>query len=252
MGAIYAFCFVPIDRLDGLKLDDCGWDSPVRIESAGGVAAVAAEVPPGLWDAPRPGRPGADLGRLLPQVQAHRRVVSRTMSRAPAFPLPFGTLYPSRPALLLDTARRRRVLRGFFAAMEGREEWAVKLVLDRGLAIEARVRALFPDPRQTQGSDSRASPLGRRQRVQAERGLGDWLCGEIEGLRLKLGGLCESLVARPAAGPAVAHWACLVGPGGGAALAEAVALLAGPLADRGVALHCSGPSPLYSFRDPRP
>lgn len=247
MGALYSFCFAPAQGVAALELADCGWEDPIRIDVAGGVAAVVAEVPRERFEGPEAETRLADLPWLLPRVEAHDRVIARVMERASVFPLRFGTLFSSREALTLETLRRRRALTAFFAAMAGREEWAVKAVLMREQAIEARRLALFPQGPDDGVSAGRSYLLRQRQRAEAERALGPWLSGVVAELDRQLRGLCASVVVRPAAEPAVANWASLAERGHGAELVAALDRLAPDYEALGIELHCSGPWPLYSF-----
>lgn len=247
MGAIYAFCFAPADRIDGLNLNACGWDDPVGLEVTGPIAAVASEVPRERFEGPQAERNLADLHWLLPRLQAHDRVIACAMVGAAVFPLRFATLFSSRQALAIEVARRRRKLLDFFAAMDGREEWAVKALLARDRAIESRRLALFPQAEPETGASGRGYLLRQRQKSEAEKALREWVDGLVADLDQRLRGLALQVVARPASDPAVGNWACLAGPGGALRLRAEVDRFSALYADQGVELHCSGPWPLYSF-----
>lgn len=247
MGALYAFCFAPAARLAGIDLNGCGWEDPVGTEVTGGIAAVAAEVPRERFEGPEAELRLADLGWLLPRVEAHDRVIAAAMAGATVFPLRFGTLFSSRQALAMEVARRRRTLLEFFAAMDGRGEWAVKALLVHDRALESRRIALFPESAEDPGTSGRNYLQRQRQKVQAEQALGPWLAGVVAGLDLRLRGLSESVVARTATDPVVGNWACLLGPGGVERLRTEIDRLGTEQLAHGIELHCSGPWPLYSF-----
>jgi len=250
MRAIYAFCFAPasleVEQALALGLDDCGWEEPVYISTAAGLKAVLSDCPADRFAGAQAEGRLADLKWLLPRVEAHDRVITRTMAATTVFPLPFGTLFSSAGALALEAARRRHTLLGFFDRMPGHEEWAVKALLDRERATAARLRELFPA-----ATDStvggRGYLLRQRQKVQAEQAIGPWLHGLIADLDLELRRYSKAVVTRPARDPAVANRACLVAPGGAQALREAIDRIQAPHLEYGLELHCSGPWPLYSF-----
>ncbi|WP_295389016.1 GvpL/GvpF family gas vesicle protein [uncultured Thiodictyon sp.] len=248
MRALYAFCFAPasLDLSADLGLDTCGWEDPVYISPTAGLKAILSNCPAERFAGDEAEQRLGDLDWLLPRVQAHDRVIAHAMTATTVFPLPFGTLFSSVTALAMEAARRRHTLLEFFKRMDGREEWAVKVLLDRDRAIAARQAELFPD--------SVAAPVGgrgyllaQRQKVQAERALGPWLSAVVADLDTALRDYSEAIVTRPARDPAVANRACLVGPGGGQALRAALDRLGAPYVAQGLELHCSGPWPLYSF-----
>jgi hypothetical protein len=247
---IYAFCFAPasldVSSAADLGLGDCGWDEPISIAPTAGLRAVLSYCPAERFAGAEAEERLADLQWLLPRVEAHDRVIARTMAAATVFPLPFGTLFSTSSALAMEVARRRHTLLDFFDRMEGREEWAVKALLDNKRAIAARTRQIFPGAADAPVG-GRGYLLQQRQRVEAERAIGPWLSEVIMDLDQHLRRHCETVVTRPARDPAVANWACLAAPGGRMALREAVASIAPLYLEDGLELHCSGPWPLYSF-----
>ena len=250
MRAIYAFCFAPasleVDRVADLGLDDCGWEEPVYISPAAGLKAVLSDCPAERFAGAEAEERLADLKWLLPRVEAHDRVITRATAAATVFPLPFGTLFSSAGALALESARRRHTLLEFFDRMPGREEWAVKALLDRDRATAARLGERLPDAADTPVG-GRGYLLQQRQKVEAERAIGPWLSAVIADLDLDLRRYSEAVVTRPARDPAVANWACLVAPDGAVPLREAIDRIQAPYLEYGLELHCSGPWPLYSF-----
>ena len=249
--ALYAFCFVPpaLDEAPGLTFADCGWEDPIRLLPAAGLRAVVSDCPMDRFTGPEAEAQLADLTWVLPRAEAHDRVIARAMTAAPVFPLPFGTLFSSGAALAVEAAERRRTLLDFFARMGGREEWAVKALLDRERAIGARLAAHYPEAAESGGTAAggRGYLLKQRRRLEAERAVTPWLAAVVADLDAELRRCCESMVVRPARDPVVANRACLLPPGGAAVLRETIGQLAPALAAEGLDLHCSGPWPLYSF-----
>ncbi|WP_295455068.1 GvpL/GvpF family gas vesicle protein [uncultured Thiodictyon sp.] len=250
MRALYAFCFAPaslaVELSLELGLDTCGWEDPVYISPTAGLKAILSSCPAERFADNEAEQRLGDLDWLLPRVEAHDRVIARAMTATTVFPLPFGTLFSSAAALAMEAARRRHTLLDFFKRMAGREEWAVKALLDRDRAITARQAELFPDS-MAATSGGRGYLLAQRQKVQAERALGPWLAAAVADLDTALRQHSEAVVTRSARDPAVANRACLVGPGGSQALRAALTQIGAPLLAQGLELHCSGPWPLYSF-----
>ena len=250
MRAIYAFCFAPaslqIDQAGALGLGDCGWEEPVYIGAAAGLKAVLSDCPAERFAGAQAEERLADLKWLLPRVEAHDLVITRAMAATTVFPLPFGTLFSCVGALALEAARRRHTLLDFFARMPGREEWAVKALLDRDQATAARLREGFADAADTIVG-GRGYLEQQRRKVEAQRAIGPWLSAVIADLDPQVRRCSEAVMTRPARDPAVANWACLVAPGGAAALHAAIERAQAPYLEDGLQLHCSGPWPLYSF-----
>lgn len=246
MGAIYCFCFAPPRLPADLAFDACGWEDPVYVSPIAGLSAVVSEVPPERFAGAAAEERLADLQWLMPRVEAHDRVINATMAYATVFPLTFGTLFSSPQALAGEVARRRRTLLSFFERMDGREEWAVKVLLDHDRALAERTRELFPNETEVPAG-GRGYLLRQRRKVQAEQALGPWLNQVVADLDQCLVKSCEAVLTRPARDPAVANRACLVEAGGAQALRAEIDRIAADYAAQGIDLHCSGPWPLYSF-----
>jgi hypothetical protein len=77
----------------------------------------------------------SSLAWLTPRVLAHDAAVSGLSKIGPFYPTRFGTLFSSHDAIakLLDV--EKETLTAFFASVEGREEWGIKCVTDRQVAI---------------------------------------------------------------------------------------------------------------------
>lgn len=246
MNAIYCFCFAPACLPSHLAFDACGWEDPVEIRRVAGLRVILSRVPLERFAGPEAEQRLADLDWLVPRAQAHDRVIARAMDSVSVLPLSFGTLFSSLEALALEVADRRRTLLDFFDRMAGREEWAVKVLLDREQAIAARMQALFPDSVDAPVG-GRGYLLRQRRRGEAEQAIGPWLKGAVAHLDEQLRASCESLVIRPPRDPAVASRACLVRSADVSGLSEAVDRIRIEYAGQGLDLHCSGPWPLYSF-----
>jgi len=246
MDALYCFCFAPSDLPADLDLDGCGWEDRVSVSRVVGLRVVLSRVPRERFEGDEAEQCLANLDWLLPRVAAHDRVIAQTMARSTVFPLPFGTLFSSTKALALEVASRRHSLLRFFERMAGREEWAVKALLDPERAIAARLRILYPDDAETPAS-GRGYLLRQRRKGLAEQALGPWLTQAVADLDQRLERHSEAVAVRPARDPAVANRAVLVDATGAAGLRAEVERIGAEYADQGLDLHCTGPWPLYSF-----
>lgn len=245
MDALYCFCFAS-DRLPGdLDFSRCGWEDPVQVHAVAGFQVVMSQVPLERFSGPAAEARLADPAWVVPRAAAHDRVIMQAMRHATLYPLSLGTLFSSTRSLALELAQQRRILLDFFARMAGCTEWAVKVLMDR-----ERIREhLTPQGDPHEGTNGRAYLLRQRRKAEAERALGPWLSERLAALDAEIEPLTEILLIRPARDPAVANRACLVTSSGLAAFQAAVARLQDDATPQGLELHCSGPWPLYSFRD---
>jgi hypothetical protein len=244
--AFYCFCFAPACLPSDLRFDDCGWEDPVEVRRLVGLDVVLSRVPVERFTGPEAEQRLADLAWLVPRAQAHDRVITRTMEQATVLPLTFGTLFSSLPAIALEVAARRRALLDFFERLAGREEWAVKVAMDRERAITARMQALYPDVGELPAG-GRGYLLRQRRLGEAERAIGPWLGSQIARLDEALRPSCENVLIRPVRDEVVASRACLVARERAPFLSEVIERNRDHFAEQGLELRCSGPWPLYSF-----
>lgn len=247
---LYCFCFIPgalqsLAAARDLGLDDCGWEDPVRVVAVAGLGAVVSAVPAERFIGTAAEARLADPDWLLPRAAAHDRVITRMMGHGTVFPLRFGTLFSSLAPLATEVAGRRHLLQAFFARMPGREEWAVKVLLERAQALDALLSVRYPQASVPRGG--RAYLQQQRRRSEAERDLLAWLAAPVASIEARVAEQCEALVPRPPNEPVLLNLACLLTGSGAAALAATLDVLARDYADLGLRLHCSGPWPLYSF-----
>ena len=246
MDALYCFCFAPPCLPLELRFDDCGWEDPIEVRRLAGFDVILSRVPIERFTGAEAEQRLADLEWLVPRAQAHDRVIARAMDRATVFPLTFGTLFSSLPAMALEAATRRRALLGFFERMAGREEWSVKVSMDRERAIAARMQALYPEGGEAP-TGGRGYLLKQRRRGEAEQAIGPWLRGQLGCLDESLRPSCETLLIRPPRDDVVANRACLVARDHTSSFFEAIERSRESFTRQGLDLHCSGPWPLYSF-----
>lgn len=246
MDAFYCFCFAPACLPSDLRFEDCGWEDPIEVRRLAGFDVILSRVPLGRFTGAEAEQRLADLEWLVPRAQAHDRVITRTMEWATVLPLTFATLFSSLPALALEVAARRRALLDFFERLAGREEWAVKVTMDRERAIAARMQSLYPEGGEVPAG-GRGYLLKQRRRGEAEQAIGPWLKGQVARLDEALRPNCETLLIRPPRDEVVAIRACLVARDRAPFLSEAIERNRDDFAEQGLDLHCSGPWPLYSF-----
>ncbi len=245
--ALYCFCFASTTLPLDLDFAHCGWDDPVQVRRVGGFHVVLSRVALACFSGPAAEERLADPAWLIPRARAHDQVIAHAMGFTTPYPLSFGTLYSSTQALGLTLAECRGLLREFFERMAGHTEWAVKVQLDRERALAALVQDQAA-PAVGGGAGGRAYLLRQRRKAAAEQSLGPWLAEQLVRLDAELEPLVQTISIQPARAPAVASRACLVGAGRVESFHAAIAVIGAEMSSVGLALSCSGPWPLYSFR----
>jgi hypothetical protein len=199
-----------------------------------------------------------DLSWIGPRACRHEAVVETVMRYSPIFPVPFGTIFSS-PEKLQDFLRNHHDrIATFLAQVEGRDEWAVKGLLDAASAKQS----FFAEFLKRTLPDRQALTPGRRyfeeKRLQKQMEK-EWQC-RLEGVGKKLADNLSRHAAAfyrrkippreaPGADEAMLlNWAFLVQR---SRLPEFRACLdrnSARYQDLGLQLRLSGPWPPYSFR----
>jgi hypothetical protein len=96
------------------------------------VAAIVSEMSGTTlpWDCGEPGSP--DLGVLGARAQEHERVLQAILESGPVVPMRFGTVYPSRQAVLETLRAHHLVIQDALVALNGKTEWGLTVLCDRG------------------------------------------------------------------------------------------------------------------------
>jgi hypothetical protein len=193
-----------------------------------------------------------DLTWLGPRVCRHEAVIERAMSCAAVLPARFATLFTSLESLENYVLERREAIAGFFAQLGDRQEWAVKGLLDRAVALDKMGQPAGEMPAQD------ASPGAlyfeqKRLKAQAEREFSQRLkefCRQAaSALDATAGGFRERKVLAAAAGEAeaVLNWAFLLAPAEIEEFRACLDRLNGGEAFAGLKLALTGPWPPFSF-----
>ena len=196
-----------------------------------------------------------DLAWIGPRACRHEEVVEEVMRRSPAFPARFGTIFSSFDALekLLDVHYDE--ISRFLDKAAGKEEWAVKGLLNRAQARE-RFSTLMLS--REEGRLASLSPGKRylceqRIRSSADRELNSWLKGVIKGIGDDLcrhsSEFCERKVLSldSEAMDMVLNWAFWVGQDDADDFRARVETANEENDRQGLLLQLSGPWPPYSF-----
>ena len=134
--AFWAFCVARVG--DPLPEGDTGvgpGGAPARVEH-GGLAALVQRVPLAEFGEEPLRRKLNDIAQLEALARAHEAVLERAIRQATIVPLRLCTIFADEAAVRRMLEREREPLEAALETLAGREEWAVKLLVDRA-ALEA-------------------------------------------------------------------------------------------------------------------
>ena len=198
-----------------------------------------------------------DLAWLGPRVCRHEAVIEEINNRVPVLPARFATLFTSWDSLQRFVVEHRDAVIGFFTRLGGQREWAVKGLLDRGLALEGPGSAGRPavDARAPAASPGARYFDEKRIKAQWERDfnlrLREFCRRAAAALAEHAGSFRERKVPAPVeaatGAEAVLNWAFLVSPPALDEFRECLARFNQGEAFPGLTLTLTGPWPPYSF-----
>ena len=255
--AIYLYCLTCSSSLPLIKGMGVDGRNPLFFHYFPDIIAVLSTVSIEEFCAPSAESRMQDLSWVGPRVCRHEEVVEQVMRSSPVLPTRFGTLFSSLESLdrLLQT-HHREILR-FLRQVADKEEWSVKVLLDRAKAKEKRLSLILSKEAERLASMAPGKRYFCEQRIRAgiERDLGEWLkevCGRVANeLSDYASGFCQRRVLprdmTKSIGAIILNWAFLIPR---SALADFMARVKRANADhasQGLVLELSGPWPPYSF-----
>jgi Gas vesicle synthesis protein GvpL/GvpF len=235
---------------------------PVTRVESGGLAALVSRVPLEEFGSEPLRENLNDLAWLERVARAHEAVLDGALAATTIVPLRLCTIYASEDRVRDMLDRERTALEEALQRLEGRQEWGVKLLVDRG-ELESQARAQSPDASALEGelharTGGGAYMLQRRLDRQV-REAADRLATEVaEDVHAHLQDWASDAVARPPQnrdlsgheGEMLLNGAYLVE----ADRVEGLAALVAELEDRhrplGARLELTGPWPPYNFVPP--
>jgi hypothetical protein len=253
--AIYLFCFARRQRLPVLETACLDLQHPVSLWPFKDIIAVLGTSSIDDFCGPEADNRMKDLAWIGPRACRHEQVVEEVMRHSQVFPARFGTIFSSLNALekLLD-AHYDEILR-FLDKAAGKEEWAVKGLLNRAQARigfsalmlsreEGRLASLSPGKRYLSE---------KRIKNSADRELNSWLKEVIKGIGNELClysfEFCERKVLSLDSEKTdiVLNWAFLVARKSADDFRAGIERANEQNDRQGLLLQLSGPWPPYSF-----
>lgn len=220
---------------------------PVIIECTDRLCAVASTVDKAAWTGEEAADNMQSLAWIAPRATRHEEVVEAVMEAGPAYPARFGTLFSSTARLKAVVTEHEATVCEHLDRVDGAQEWAVKLLLDRDRAV--------------QEASGEATPMSGtaylQQKVrerEAQHEIDAWLDEVTDAVFDTLASLARSSAVVEARDrpddprEVAAHGAFLVPEEDTDAFFQAVDAAHGRLSKNGVDVECTGPWPTYSFR----
>lgn len=170
--ALTAHHLVLLGRVQDLaRLDTAALTTtePLTLHTLGPLAALSLLAPLDDYTGPQGERNLADLAWLAPRLTRHDTIVSAARAAGPVLPARFGTLFSSAQALLDRLTFHAPSITAALAAVTDRDEWSLRVTVDRPRALEALVG--FP-PHASSGA---AYLRARKLHTESAQRLGPWI-----------------------------------------------------------------------------
>jgi gas vesicle protein GvpL/GvpF len=199
---LWAYCV--LREGDDLAADLRGVDGRGELERivANGLSAVVSRVPRSEFG-PEPLRRNLnDLTWLERTARAHEAVLESTLRQSTLVPLRMCTLYESEDSVRRMLTDRRDALLTALDGLDGRYEWAVKVIVDGERLMEAARATIAPEDPASAGRGEGGAYLLRRRADRAVREAADALRADIaERVHARLQDWAIDAVTRPAQNP---------------------------------------------------
>ena len=256
---LWAYCVLRASDPEPHDLPGVDGSGKVTREEAGGLAALVSRVPRADFGAEPLRRNLNDISWLEHVARSHEAVLERVLQSSTIVPLRMCTLYESSRGVRQMLEDEHDVLTGALEALEGRQEWGVKMLVDRPRLLEvARQnsdRASAMEDEIDAGGEGGAYMLRRRLEREV-RELADSLAAEVtDQVHACLQDWAIDAVTRPAQnrelsgheGDMLLNAAYLVDTDRSNELRSLVADLEQRHRGLGIRIELSGPWPPYNF-----
>ena len=251
---IWAYC---VTRATGAPAMDGVHGSPVERVENGSLAVLVSRVPLSEFGEDALRRNLNDLDWLERVARAHEGVLERALEGATIVPLRICTIFDDEQGAAEMLAEQRSTLTAALDALEGRQEWGVKLMVDRA-ALESAARERAPDAfdDELEGQSAGGAYMLRRRQERQLREAADQLAGSIaEDVHARLQDWATDAVVNPPQNPELSghegdmllNAAYLVEEEKVERLHELVAELRERHRELGARLELTGPWPPYNF-----
>jgi gas vesicle protein GvpL/GvpF len=197
---LWAYC---ITRVGDLPTIDGVRGAPVERIEADGLAVLVSRVPLAEFGEDALRRNLNDLDWLERVARDHENVLERTLAEGTIVPLRICTIFADDEGAARMLTERRSALDTALDVLDGREEWGVKLTVDRA-ALEAAARERAPEDldQQLEGQSAGGAYMLRRRQERQLREAADRLAGGLaEDVHARLQDWATDAVVNPPQNP---------------------------------------------------
>lgn len=255
--ALYLFCLARHDLLPDIEGVGVDGQGPLFVRTFGDIAAVLNVVSIEEFCGQSAEVSMQDLAWLGPRACRHEEVIEQVTRHSPVLPARFATLFSSLEQLEKLITTHRSAIVQFLDRVAGKEEWAVKGLLDRAKAKKELLTVALAAQEEYISASSPGSRYFQEQRIRAgvETKLNNWLketCKSIgNDLNCHAEGSCERTVVLGSTArtdtEVILNWAFLVPRSAVVGFRARVAQANADHTVRGLIFEISGPWPPYSF-----
>jgi hypothetical protein len=259
---LWAYCVLRADDRHPKGLSGVHAGSEVRSAESAGLAALVSSVPRAEFASEPLRRNLNDLRWLERVARAHEAVLEATLQRSTIVPLRMCTIYESDESVRQMLDREHDAFAEALGALEGRWEWAVKVLADTDRLMEAvRVRSdgVSAFERELADHGEGGAYMLRRRRERQRREAADSLAAEVaEQVHARLQDWAVDATSRPPQnrelsghqGEMLLNGAYLVDRDRVGELRTLVAELEARHHELGIRIELTGPWPPYNFLAP--
>lgn len=221
---------------------------PISVHACAGVNALISSVAIADFTGESGEQNLQNVAWLTPRACRHALVIDKCLARTSVYPVAFGTLFSTVPALEQEMQRYAADVLAILAQINGCEEWALEATLDRQHAVDA----LLTEGLQS-GRFTLPDSVGRRHleeqklRRLLHNELHTWLEQCLTALQQELSALARKVRARRLVDDKVLHWAYLLPVENVTAFQAQVADITKRYQNYGFSFRMTGPWAAYSF-----
>jgi hypothetical protein len=253
---VWAYCVSGTPAgVEGLGVDS----RPIEELEAAGLSVLISRVPRSEFAEDALRRNLNDLNWVARVARAHEQVLEHALSETTIVPLRLCTLFETEDGVRRMLEEEHGALADALSALTGREEWGVKLMVNKA-TLEEAIEETSPEVAalrsEMEGRSEGGAYLIRRRLERHVRDTADALAASAaDELRAALDEVVIALVTRPSQNPELSghtgamllNAACLVEQGGVAGLREVTSQFETRYDHLGARVELTGPWPPYNF-----
>ncbi len=255
--AVYLFCIARFGCLPTIEGRGIDGGHPVSLWTFRDIAAVFSMVSVEEFLGPSAESRMRDLAWIGPRARRHEEVIEQGMNHSPVLPARFGTLFSSMESLSKVLGKRYDTISSFLDRIDGKEEWAVKVLMDRAKAKDKLFSTMLAREERRLVLLSPGVRYFQEQRIRAsvEKELASWLKETGKKIAANLNRHASYFCERKALPRGilgndldmVMNWAFLAPRSSVLDFRVLIDQANADYARRGLIFKCSGPWPPYSF-----